>query len=111
MRLGLLTCTFLLVASVCSAETGLNGDARNAFVENAFKVCLRKQMNRTQDEAKLARLAQYCVCYSARLADRLSTSDSRELDDLLLRDRSALDARLKPILNGLAEACAGALQR
>jgi hypothetical protein len=87
-----------LISSASSAETGLAGSVRNAFVENAFKVCLQKLQNSAND-ARFSKLAQYCVCYSNHLADRLSPED----------DKPQLAARLLPILDGLAEDCAHAL--
>jgi hypothetical protein len=98
----------VLISSTSSAETGLTGSARNEFVENAFRVCLQKQRH-AANEAKFAKLAQYCVCYSNHLADRISPEDNKALDELFWKDRTQLAARLRPILDGLAEDCAHAL--
>jgi hypothetical protein len=97
-----------LISSASSAETGLAGSVRNAFVENAFKVCLQKLQNSAND-ARFSKLAQYCVCYSNHLADRLSPEDDKALDELYVKDKPQLAARLRPILDGLAEDCAHAL--
>jgi hypothetical protein len=98
----------VLISSNSSAETGLTGSARNEFVENAFKICLQKQRT-AATEARFARVAQYCVCYSNHLADRLSPGDNKALDELFWKDRTQLATRLQPILKGLAEDCAHAL--
>jgi len=108
MKLVRAVVVLLLISSSSSAESGLTGAARNEFVENAFKICLQKQRS-AANEAKLARLAQYCVCYSNHLADRLSPGDNKALDELFWKDRTQLATRLRPILNGLAEDCAHAL--
>ncbi|MBR0779554.1 hypothetical protein JQ543_25435 [Bradyrhizobium diazoefficiens] len=98
----------VLISSTSSAEPGLTGAARNEFVENAFKICLQKQRT-AANNARFARFAQYCVCYSNHLADRLSPGENKALDELFWNDRTQLAARLRPILKGLAEDCAHAL--
>lgn len=109
MRLFTVVLVFSFVSSIAAAETGLTGAARNEFVENAFKVCLQRRVTQGQSEAKVAKLAQYCVCYSNRLADRISPEENKALDALFATDKAELAARLQPILDGVAEGCAYAL--
>lgn len=97
-----------LTSSVSSAATGLSGPPRNAFIEDAFKICLQKMQNNAND-ARFTKLAQYCVCYSNHLADRVSPEDNNALDELYVKDKAQLAAKLRPILDGLADDCAHAL--
>ena len=109
MRLIAIILISLVAPSIASAEMGLTGAARNDFVETAFRVCLQKRLSAAQSDAKAAKIAQYCVCYSDRLADRISPEDNKALDELFERDKTELAARLQPILQGVAEGCAYAL--
>ena len=100
-----------LTSSVSSAETGLTGGVRNEFVEKAFNVCLQRQQSRAPNDPKVAKLAQYCVCYSNHLADRVSAEDNKAFDELFEKDKVELASRLRTVLDGLAEGCASALAR
>jgi hypothetical protein len=105
--------TFLLLVLTSSAglaQTGLTGTDRTEFLENAFKVCFQKQTNDPKNKSiKVARLAQYCVCYSDHLADRISAEENKALDRLFANDRAELAVRLQPILDSVTSACASAL--
>lgn len=98
-----------LMCSTASAETGLTGRARDEFVASAFKVCLQKRLAYTRNDAKVAKVARYCVCYSDRLADRITPEENKALDDLFAKDQAQLALKLRPILVGVAEGCASAL--
>jgi hypothetical protein len=109
MRLFAIISIFLAASSIASAETGLTGAVRNDFVETAFKVCMQKRLSAAQSDAKAAKIAQYCVCYSDRLADRISPEENKAFDELYAKDKVELAARLQPVLEGVAEGCAHAL--
>jgi len=103
---------FLLVltSSVSLAQSGLTGTDRTQFLENAFKVCFQRQTDDPKNKAiKVAKLAQYCVCYSDHLADRISSEENKTFDRLFANDRAELAVRLRPILDSVTSACAPAL--
>ena len=100
----------VLASSVSFAQSGLTGTDRTEFLENAFKICFQKQTNDPKNKAvKVAKLAQYCVCYSDHLADRISSEENKTFDQLFANDRAALAVRLRPILDSVTSACAPAL--
>jgi hypothetical protein len=103
---------FLLVltSSAGFAQSGLTGGNRTEFLENAFKVCFQKQTDNPKNKAiKVAKLAQYCVCYSDHLADRISPEENKTFDQLFANDRAELAVRLRPILDSVTSACAPTL--
>ena len=108
MRLFAIILISSVASSIASAETGLTGATRNEFVESAFRVCLQKLSARR--DIKAAKIAQYCVCYSDRLADRISPEENEALDELFRNDRVELASRLQPVLEGVADGCAYALE-
>jgi len=110
MRTILIFSLLVLTSSAASAQSGLTGTDRAAFLENAFKVCFQKQTSDPKNKTiKVARLAQYCVCYSDHLADRISPEENKTFDQLFANDRAELAVRLQPILDSVTNTCAPAL--
>ncbi len=110
MRTILIFSLLVLTSSAAFAQSGLTGTDRTAFLENAFKVCFQKQTNDPKNKTvKVARLAQYCVCYSDHLADRISSQENKTFDQLFANDRAELAVRLQPILDSVSSACAATL--
>jgi hypothetical protein len=99
-----------LTSSASFAQSGLTGTNRTEFLENAFKVCFQKQTDNPKNKAiKVAKPAQYCVCYSDHLADRISPEENKTFDQLFANDRAELAVRLRPILDSVTSACAPTL--
>jgi hypothetical protein len=110
MRAILIFSLLVLTSSAGFAQSGLTGTDRTEFLENAFKVCFQKQTNDPKNKTvKVAKLAQYCVCYSDHLADRISPAENKTFDKLFANDRAELAVRLQPILDSVTSTCAAAL--
>lgn len=110
MRMILVCLVLVLTSAIGFAQSGLTGTDRTEFLEGAFKVCFQKQTNDPKNKTiKVAKLAQYCVCYSDHLADRISPEENKTFDHLFANDRAELAVRLQPILDSVTSACAPTL--
>ena len=107
---------FVICATVTrtsmAADLGLTGPARNTFVESSFQTCFREARNDPANKAMdVAILAQYCVCYSNQMADRLANDDLKALDAAVATDSAALSAKMQPLIQASAETCISKLRQ
>ena len=93
------------------ADTGLSGPSRNAFVESSFQTCFKEARDDPANKATdIAILAQYCVCYSNQMADRLVNDDLKALDAAVATDTAALEIKMRPLIQSSAEICIARLR-
>jgi hypothetical protein len=100
------------VARASMADTGLSGPARNNFVESSFQTCFREATGAPANKAiEVAVLAQYCVCYSDQMADKLANDDLKSLDAAVATDNAALKAKMDPLMKTASETCIAKLRK
>ena len=94
------------------ADTGLIGPARNNFVESSFQSCFREARGDPANKAAdVAILAQYCVCYSDQMADKLHNDDLEAMDATVATDSAALKTKMDPLIKASAETCIARLRK
>ena len=99
-----------LAPSFASADPGLTGEIRSGFLESAFKICFKKQISAPRKKSiNVAKLAQYCLCYTDQLADRISPEDNKSFDGLFMANRAELKVKLQPMLETIQFRCASTL--
>jgi hypothetical protein len=104
----------MFVTGTCAstAEVGLIGPERNVFVESSFQTCFKEARGDPANKATdVAIIAQYCVCYSNQMADRLINDDLKTLDAAVATDSAALHAKLQPLIKTSAETCIAKLRK
>ena len=103
---------FSAVMRAAMADTGLTGPSRSAFVESSFQTCFKEARddpaNKTTD---VAIIAQYCVCYSNQMADRLVNDDLKALEAAIATDSAAIEAKMNPLVQASAEICIARLRK
>ena len=103
---------FFTVTRAGWAEPGLTGPPRNTFVESSFQSCFREaRADPANKAADVAILAQYCVCYSDQMADKLTNDDLKALDAAVAADSTALKAKMEPSIKASAETCIAKLRK
>ena len=94
------------------ADTGLTGPSRSAFVESSFQTCFQEARDDPANKATdVAVLAQYCVCYSNQMADRLVNDDLKALEAAIATDSAALEAKMHPLVQASADICIARLRK
>jgi hypothetical protein len=102
---------FATVTRTGMADAGLTGPERNVFVESSFQTCFKEARGDPANKATdVAIIAQYCVCYSNQMADRLINDDLKALDAAVAIDSAALKAKLQPLITASAETCIAKLR-
>jgi hypothetical protein len=102
---------FAMATAPTMAETGLTGPGRNNFVESSFQTCFREARGDPANKAvEVAILAQYCVCFSNEMADRLANDDLKALDAAVATDNAGLKAKMQPLIKASAETCIAKLR-
>ena len=103
---------FATVPRTGMADNGITGPSRNVFVESSFQTCFQEARGDPANKATdVAILAQYCVCYSNQMADRLSNDDLKELEAAVATDSKALEAKMQPLVKASAETCIAKLRK
>src|SRR5262249_33714103 len=76
-----------MITRTSMADPGLTGPGRNNFVESSFQTCFQEARSNPVNRATdVATLAQYCVCFSNEMADRLANDDLKALDAAVATD-------------------------
>ena|SRR5260370_1278629 len=97
---------FTLALDNPGGADGLTGPTRNSFVEASFKSCFKSQTsNPLNTSLKADAISQYCLCFSNRLADSTSPDELKELDELTLREPSAVAAKMHPLIKSIGDYC------
>ena len=95
----------VLLTSLCSAE-GLVGLERNSFVRANYESCLTRWAVNPASSALPADLGRkFCRCSANRHANKLSHTDLKRLDELMIRKPAAIVAKLRPVLKEISDHC------
>lgn len=89
--------------TVENSEPGLKGNARSSFVNSMVASCTEKQNKAAEAEGKsipVAITSQYCNCYAASMADKLSNNDLIKYDNT-----GTIPVEFLLIANAASKAC------
>lgn len=90
---------------------GLTGAARDSFLQSATASC--NQAARGDPRAasiNAGAIAQYCTCYSTKMADTISYAELEEFTEGLKTDPRGATAKLQPRIDAATQACSGLLK-